>query len=165
MIFLRSTCVKSWEKLDLRIVLFFAGILLFVPAFSKENKIEELFIWKISDELKLSIPEERKFSELFRTLSKKKSDLAKEQDEIVTRLAKAHEKNQKDFLKRYREILVEANKLPTVEFDEVKKLLGEDRVGKYLQVKRDLTNKVKNLLSEKTEKKESELPPPKVIEE
>ncbi len=169
--------MKSWENLDHRTIIFLAGVLLMTPAFGQApsqekeinknspNKIEDLFIWKISDELKLSTSEEKKFGEIFKKLNKKKSDLVHEHDDIMARLAKVEGKDLKDVLKKYRDNLAETNKIPMQEFDEIKKLFGEDRIAKYLQVKRDLTNKVKNLLTEKTERKESELPPPKVIEE
>ena len=132
---------------------------------SKSNKMEELFIWKISDELKLSTSEEKKFADLFKDLNKKKADLLRQQDEIINQLSKASVKAQKDLLKSYRRLLEDQNKLSTSEFDSMKKQLGDERLGKYFVVKRDLTNKVKLLLTDKSEKKDSQLPPPKVIEE
>lgn len=169
--------MKSWEKPDLRTIVFLAGVILSAPAAAQTtsqekespknsaNKIEDLFLWKVSDELKLSTSEEKKFSELYKKLSKKKSDLAHAHSEMMTRLPKTEGKDLKTLLANYRANLTESNKLPIEEFDGIKKLLGEERLAKYLQVKWDLNNKVKALLSEKTEKKESELPPPKVIEE
>ena len=133
---------------------------------NNKNKIEELFIWKISDELRLSTKEEKSFTDLFRELSQKKMALGHSQDETITRLAattKDKERNQ--LLTDYRQQMTEYNKIQTREFDEIKKLLGPERLAKYLSVKRELTNKVKTLLTEKSEKKEADLPPPKVIEE
>ena len=133
---------------------------------NSKNKIEELFIWKISDELRLSTKEEKNFTDLFRDLNQKKMDIGHHQDEMITRLSLAtKEKDRNQLLAEYRQQLAEYNKIQTREFDELKKLLGPERVAKYLFVKRELTNKVKTLLAEKSEKKESELPPPKVIEE
>lgn len=133
---------------------------------NSKNKIEELFIWKISDELRLSTKEEKTFTDLFRELNQKKMDIGHHQDEMITRLSLAtKEKDRNQLLAEYRQQLAEYNKIQTREFDELKKLLGPERVAKYLFVKRELTNKVKTLLAEKSEKKESELPPPKVIEE
>ncbi len=130
------------------------------------NKIEELFIWKISDELKLSIKEEKKFSDLFRDLNQKKMSLGQQQDEMISLMAiKTNDKERLKFLNQYRLQLVEYSKIQIREFDELKKILGPERFAKYLNVKRELTNKVKILLTEKSEKKNSDLPPPKVIEE
>jgi hypothetical protein len=171
--------VKSWEKLDLSrsfavaiTILLLLGANTFAQEKTSEklktekpNKMEALFIWKISDELKLSTTEEKKFSDFFHDLNQKKADLLKEQDEAINRLAKEAQKAQKDILKGYRRLIEDYNKMQLSEFDGVKKMLGDEKLAKYLQIKRDLTNKVKNLLSEKTDKKDSHLPPPKVIEE
>lgn len=130
------------------------------------NKIEELFIWKISDELKLSTKEEKSFADLFRDLNRKKSNLAHLQDETLTKLSvSTKEKDRTAGLSDYRKQILEYDKIQLREFDDMKKILGPERLSKYLSVKRDLTNKVKSLLTEKTEKKDSELPVPKVIEE
>jgi hypothetical protein len=132
---------------------------------NKSKKLEELFIWKISDELKLSTPQEKTFGELFKNLNQKKLELAHKQEDILSKLDKADEKNLKDLLKSYRQTLEEYNKLQLSEIDSFRKNFGDTKAAKYLVVKRDLTNKVKTLLTEKTEKAEKELPPPKVIEE
>jgi len=47
---------------------------------NKKNQIEDIFIWKMSDELKLSAAEEKQFSEIYRKLNQKKSNL---QNELV----------------------------------------------------------------------------------
>lgn len=133
---------------------------------SGRNKIEELFIWKISDELKLSAKEEKQFTDLFKELNIRKSEITRAQDEIITQLAQTRQdKERTRLLSQYRKAIDDYNKIQSREFDEMKKMVGPARLSKYLQVKRDLTNKVKNLLTEKTDKKESDLPPPKVIEE
>ncbi len=133
---------------------------------SEKSKIEELFIWKISDELKLSTKEEKSFSDLFRDLNQKKMILGHSQDETINQLASVtKDKDRTRFLGDYRKQMQEYDKIQVREFDEMKKLLGPERLAKYIAIKRDLTNKVKTLLTEKSEKKETELPPPKVIEE
>ena len=133
---------------------------------NNKNKIEELFIWKISDELKLSTKEEKSFADLFRDLNQKKMSLSHSQDELISQLSQTtKEKDRNQVLADYRQKMTDYNKIQIREFDEIKKLLGPERLAKYLSVKRELTNKVKNLLTEKSEKKDSDLPTPKVIEE
>lgn len=130
-----------------------------------KNKFEELFIWKVSDELKLPTSEEKKFSDILRELNKKKSELSKKQDEMINQMAGKKIVDPKVSLGKYKKVLDDYNQLQTREFEELKKILGDERMAKYLVIKRDLTNKVKSLLIEKGEKKEAELPAPKVIEE
>lgn len=135
----------------------------------KRNQLEELFIWKLSDELKLSPVEEKKFTDTVKDLNKKKSELNHQLQESIEKMSKAATTKKRDEeLVRYRKTLQSYNHISEEEFDRLKPLLGADRMVQYLQVKQDLTNRIKSMLanpeaSPKTEKKP--LPAPKVIEE
>lgn len=152
---------------------FFLCLLFFVASANgqeKRNKFEELFLWKVSDELKLTAHEEKQFSDLFKTLGNKKIEIAKAQDDIITQLTKTKlDKDRTGLLTQFRKLLEEYNRIQLQEFDDAKKIFGTERSARYLIVKRDLTNKVKTLISEKSAEKEKadkkELPPPKLIEE
>lgn len=149
-------------------------ILLIVPSLSfaasseletKKTYIEDIFIWRMSDELNLSAGEEKKFTEIHKDLNKKKSDLNKEIQEITQSLSNPDETK----IKHLRKVIQSYNQISLEEFDSMKKLLGLKKFAEYLQVKSELTSRVKSLLSgEKTndkEKKENnaKLPPPQVI--
>ena len=43
----------------------------------KKTYLEDIFIWKMSDELKLTAQEERQFTEINKMLNKKKSEINK----------------------------------------------------------------------------------------
>ncbi len=45
---------------------------------TKKNQIEDIFIWKISDELQLSAKQEKQFDDIHRSLNKKKSELSEQ---------------------------------------------------------------------------------------
>ena len=135
----------------------------------KRNQLEELFIWKLSDELKLSPVEEKKFTDIVKNLNKKKVDLNHSLSEAIDKMKQASStKQREEELVRYRKTLQSYNHISEEEFDKLKPLLGADRMVQYLQIKMDLTNRIKSMLanpesSPKGEKKA--FPAPKVIEE
>jgi hypothetical protein len=98
-------------------------------------------------------------------LNEEKSKLGKDQEEILKELGRASGPTLTKWVNNYRKNIEGYNKLQVREYDDLKKILGNERLAKYLLIKRDFTNKVKNLLSEKNEKKDGELPTPKVIVE
>lgn len=132
---------------------------------TKKTYIEDIFIWRMSDELNLSASDEKKFTEIHKDLNKKKSDLNKEIQEITQSLSNPNEAK----VKHLRKVIQSYNQISIEEFDSMKKLLGIKKFAEYLQVKLELTSRVKSLLSgEKVndkEKKEegAKLPPPQVI--
>lgn len=133
---------------------------------TKKSYVEDIFIWKISDELKLTVPEEKKFTEISKSLNKKKSELNKKINEAVLKLSKNSSEEQ---LQNYKKLLQDYNQLNIVEFDSMKKLLGNQKFINYIKIKYELTNKIKSaILSDKNSeepinKQTAPLPPPKVI--
>ncbi len=158
------------------------SLLIFVISFSfashetglaKKNQSEELFIWKLSDELKLGPLEEKKFAELVRTLNQKKFQGTQKIEQVTKELLIAKTDKEKELvLKSLKKAYLDYNQLSILELEEMKKLLGIQRLTSYLEAKQELTAKVKSLLIQKgddRDKKESagrkELPTPKIIEE
>ena len=57
--------------MQLRIIFFIILITsIKIFAANKAKQVEDLFIWKISDELRLSVREEKSFSDLIRKINK-----------------------------------------------------------------------------------------------
>lgn len=111
---------------------------------SKKNYLEDIFIWKISDELKLSPKEEKLFTEITKKLNKKKFDLMKQ---IQARVVSFNDKTGDADLKKYRQLLHEYNQLSVEEFDSVKKIFSSQKMVQYLKVKSELNTKMKSLLA------------------
>ena len=153
-------------------ILFFS-IETFAQTDSRKSYLEDIFIWKMTDELKLSIPEEKKFGEIQKNLNKRKLDLNKSIQNSIATLADL--KNKSAFqinakLNQHRELLKKYNHVALEEFEAMLKILGPIKFVEYLRIKNDLTNKMKSLLAGEDEKKNlkeeksfSVLPPPKVI--
>lgn len=137
-------------------------------AAEKRNQLEELLIWKMSDELKLTPIEEKKFSNIVKEISKKKSESHQAQQAAVEKMSQGlSAKLKEEQLVAYRKSLVAYSRALEQEFDSLKGLLGSERMTKYLVIKQDLTNRIKNMITnpEATKKMSAPLPPPKIIEE
>ena len=52
----------------------------------KKSHLEDIFIWKMSDELKLTAKQEREFTEINKLLNKKKSELNRKIQDTGTSL-------------------------------------------------------------------------------
>ncbi len=134
---------------------------------AKKNQLEELFIWKLSDELKLGPSEEKKFADLVRSLNQKKLEGTLKIEQVTKEFLSAKtDKEKENVLKNLKNVYRDYNNLSIRELDEMKKLLGIQRLTTYLEVKQELTAKVKSLLIQrKDEPIKKDLPPPKIIEE
>ncbi len=150
--------------------LFLVSILAFgftARATEPRNRVEELFIWKISDEMKLAVPEEKMLSQALRRLNQKR---AKANGALQENLKKMNQvkssKEREKLLQEHRQLLKSYHELSLEELDLVEKILGPDRTSRYLILKNDLTARLKNLLATPGDKPVSApLPPPQVIEE
>lgn len=134
---------------------------------SSRARIEDLVIWKFSDELKLSAIEEKKFSDFFRELSRKKSALDKTNLEIVQKLKQAKNKTETEkILTEYKKNVANSERLAVEEVEQMLKSLGSERTRQYLVLKFELNRKLRDLnvpAPSKTDQKK--LPPPRIIEE
>lgn len=110
--------------------------------------LDELFIWKASEELKLRPEEEMKFTDIIRRSNTRRRQLAERMEATVKDLSYVTTKADAErALARHREAIAESQKLQNTELDQLKALLGPVRMAKYLVVKNDLTDKLRALLS------------------
>ena len=143
---------------------------------SHKSYLEDIFIWKMSDELKLSIAEEKKFSEIQKDLNKRKLNLNKAVQVSIEKMPDLKEKSEIEInnkLDQHAKLLRKYNHLGVEEFEAMRKLLGARKLLEYIRVRNDLTNKVKSMLAGDSDKKELKetkednasvvLPPPKII--
>ena len=151
-----------------RLIFALCTSVIFISSLAFANsKVEELFIWKMSEELDLSPKEEKNFSEKFRQLNSKKNELNAQLQRLVqndsgtlTPVAA------KDFLKKYQNYLSSGNRIGLEEIETMTKILGPAKTVQYLRIKHDLSGKVRTLLNEGSKNKEGGTwPPPKVIVE
>ena len=143
---------------------------------SQKTYLEDIFIWKMTDELKLSVPEEKKFSSIQKNLNKQKLELNKALQDSVALLMQNQKQtvvklNQQ--LNQHASYLEKYSRLASEELKEMRQLLGPRRLIEYLRIKSEINNKMKSLLAGESEfknsseskasEKTSSLPPPKII--
>lgn len=155
-------------KLSAYLVIIFLGLPFVAHAQTQsKSRLEEFLIWKMSDELKLTAKEEKKFSQILKELNQKKNNLNQNLSSQLKSLSDSKTAaERKKNLKDYRKTLVDFNGVSVEELDKMQSLLGDERVIAYLQFKQDLGEKLKNMLTN-PEAKEPEpakkLPEPKII--
>ncbi len=149
-------------------------IILFIGFFSgngfaaeePKSRFEELYIWKMSDELSLTVQEEKKFTDIVKELNKKKANLSADLALYLNKMTKAKSESDKTAaFAQYKKTLQDLNKVSEDEIDRMKSLLGLNRIVKYLEVKQDMTNRLKSALANPDQAPKKPLPAPKVIEE
>lgn len=134
---------------------------------ARKTHLEDIFIWKMSDELKLSAKEEKAFTEVLKKLNKEKSELNKKIQMMADDL---NDNTSEATLKTYKKLIQDYNQCSIKEFEAIQKLLGNKKFVQYIKVKNELSNKMKSILigekvSEKRETASKPLPKPKVIVE
>lgn len=142
-------------------------------AIDSKNRVEELFIWKVSDELKLSVPQEKSFSKIIQTLNERRAQVNDDLQDVLRQLAESKSIKEKEkLLTEQKRLLRSYNELALEEAEKVQKLFGIDRTAQYFVLKNDLTNRLKTALmtSDKSSGTASPEPPaklgpPQVIEE
>ncbi len=113
-----------------------------------KSRLEELFLWKVSDTLELSTNEEEKFKQNFKQLTEKKTKVGQDMDRVMSEIEK--QKDQKKLsqsLEDYNKSLASYNNVQMEEARSMRKILGDKRFAQYLILKRDLSQKLKNMLS------------------
>lgn len=148
------------------LIFFLVSIEVFAQANKPKNRLEELFLWKIADELSLTIPEERAFGDLFRKQSEQKLILNNDIQETLKHMSDAKTKPEKEkLLSSYRKLLKRYQDLNLDEVDQVSKIFGTEKATKYFALKNDLNNQLKNLIATPNAiDKPKAMEPPKVIE-
>ncbi|MES2962255.1 MAG: hypothetical protein V4760_00085 [Bdellovibrionota bacterium] len=116
---------------------------------SKErSRLEELFIWKASEELKLPPADDTKFTEIIQSLNVSRRAAGDEMDAAVKGLGEAKTKIEAEkALVRHRAALKQVQSVQTAELDKLKPLLGPEKLARYLVVKNALLEKLKTMLS------------------
>lgn len=143
-----------------------------------KNRLEDLMLWKLTEELHLNGQDEKKLTDIYKQAYEKKilnqqalSKLIDNQSKTKTRIEKSK------FISDYKKLLSEYNEINIEEVSKVEKAFGAEKAAQYILVKLELATKIKSLIvadkAEKTDKSEKEdkaeqkatLPDPKIIEE
>jgi hypothetical protein len=128
----------------------------------ERRRLEELFIWKISEELKLPVEMETSFAEAIRSLNREKAranaDVAKALDELNQAQNAGQSKARAETeraVRKYEQAWKTYGALPLREVSRMRAILGSERLGKYLIAKSQMAEKLKALSAREATEKES----------
>jgi hypothetical protein len=113
------------------------------------SRLEQLFIWRVSDRLRLSTTEETRFTTEYRKLTEERQHVNQEIDKSLDRLQKArgNKAQLSEALAEYQRHLKKLNALQTQEMEVMGKILNSDRLAEYILLKRELTEKFRDAVA------------------
>jgi hypothetical protein len=115
----------------------------------ERKRLEELFIWKMSEELKLSVDTEVAFAEALRGLNREKSVALNELNEALVTLGEATRREKaagearlSAAMNRYEKAVRRYGEVPVREVARLKPILGAEVLARYLFAKSQVTEKL-----------------------
>ncbi len=112
----------------------------------ERRRLEELFIWKMSEELKLSVETETPFAEAIRALNREKASVNQELSRTLLAIEKAKSAKEREAaLKSYEKAWRQYGELPLKEISRMRPILGPEKLGQYLVGKSLMAEKLKAL--------------------
>lgn len=110
----------------------------------EKRRLEELFIWKMSEELKLPVEIESSFAEAIRTLNREKSKSLADIEAALVAIDQAKTKTESEkAVKRYERAIRKFGDVPIREVSRLRKVLGAERLSRYLVSKSQMAEKLK----------------------
>lgn len=146
----------------------FSGVMLQTPLAHSglKNKTEEIYIWKLSDELKLSATEEQTFSDFIREMNRRRYGLNQAIQDNIAMMSKVKSKSEKEkLLLAHKNLLKNFNEINLDEVEKISKMLGAEKGTQYFVLKNEMNSKFKELLLSSDKKKEITTPPKIIIEQ
>jgi hypothetical protein len=116
------------------------------------SRLEQLFIWRVSDRLHLSPEEEAKFSAEYKKLSEQRTQASAKMETILTKLGSEKSKSAKvKLLADYESVFKRYTEIQQDEMAAMKKLFDTDRLADYVLLKRDMRHRFRDVLAKNGE--------------
>lgn len=113
------------------------------------SRVEDLFLWKVSDTLSLDSKEEAEFSRIMKEVREERLSIDKKIKDVLKKLENnSDSKQQSSLVEDYKNLLKVYSGIHTKEVEQLEKLFGTARLGKYLVLKEQLLTKLKGALAE-----------------
>ncbi|MDZ4676957.1 MAG: hypothetical protein SGI74_05545 [Oligoflexia bacterium] len=113
------------------------------------QRLEQLFVWRVSDRLQLTPTEEIKFNSEFKKISDKKTQVSNRLESLLDQLEKkkSDTATSTKLLKEYQEVLKQHNALQSNEMEVMGKMFGHKKLVEYVLLKKEMTQKFKDVLT------------------
>lgn len=133
------------------------------------NRIEELFLWRVSDSLGLSPSEEAAFKKIMSHVREERTKRSEQVEDVLKNLEKeTGAKGRDKLLIQYKNAVKHYNASHLEEIEQIEKLLGGERLARYLVLKDHLLNKLKGALADASLRDKglkTKVKDPKIIQE
>lgn len=113
------------------------------------TRLEQLFIWRVSDKLQLTPDEETKFTNAYKKLSEDRSAATHKMEDIATKLSEAPKDDKKARAKLLNEYIMANKKYVELQENEMpvmKKIFSSDQLVDYVLLKREMFHKFREAL-------------------
>lgn len=132
----------------------------------ERRRLEELFIWKMSEELKLPLEKEKPFADTMRSLNREKAKASLEVTKSLEALNRAQALSDptksraavEKAVKAYEKAVRAYGQLPIREVARMRGLLGSERLGRYLVAKAQMAEKLMALSTREAGESEAVAP-------
>jgi antirestriction protein len=115
-------------------------------------RLEQLFIWRVSDRLHLTSEEEAKFTAEYKRLSDERTQASAKMEDILAKLGDEKVKKTKvKLLSDYEEVFKKYTDIQQEEMTAMKKLFDTDRLADYVLLKRDMRHRFRDVLAKNGE--------------
>ncbi len=133
------------------------------------QRLEQLFIWRVSDRLRLTPEQENHFSSQFKKLTEDRAKLSQSLESLLDQIEKkkVNKKESATLLTEYKAQLKKYNQFQNEELDSMGKIFDSSKMIDYVLLKREMTLKFKDVLVQGSQAKagNSLLKEPEIIQE
>jgi hypothetical protein len=115
-----------------------------------ENRLNELLLWRLSDELALKTTEEQQLKSILKKYQEQRKNALTERDEVLSKMDSTLKANPAlvcDIcLSGYEKSVLSMAEANTKEFKELRKILGPNKMQKFLVIRNQMTKDVTDAL-------------------
>ncbi len=133
---------------------------------SGEERFHKLFLWKVSEELKLNVEEEKKLNQIVLNNFKERDNLKVQIQAFLKAMESAQSKKERESLYgKYKKALGQLKANQISELEAVHGVLGTKKTTQYIVLQNKLNQKLKALLSDPAkDSSKKTFAKPKIIE-
>ncbi len=132
------------------------------------QRLDELFLWKLSESLNLKPEEEAQLKRVMKEIKEERAKRLADIEDLLKRMQSEKDKAKRTaLLPEYRTKLQKLNESHIDELDQLEKILGPDRMPEYVLAKEKLVDRIKGALADSSRDNslKSKVQNPKIIEQ
>ena len=118
------------------------------------ERLNKIFYWQLSDELKLSSDDEKKMTKILESFRSRKEALILKRDALLMKIeaheAASHDEAQCELLiEEYKQVLGSLAKMDIGQLEELEALLGKAKLLTFLKTHRQMSDQLRKNLTQK----------------